>query len=420
MLSRLAAAGVRLGLDRVGSFMDWLGTPQADVPMVHVAGTNGKGSVSAMVAAALSAQGLKVGLYTSPHLQHVNERVRIGGRPLGDEELGELLEHVVAEAGLWTASKSLALPDDAPPLTYFEALTAVAFLAFQRHQVDVAVVEVGLGGRLDATRIGRAVVTIVTSVGLDHCEVLGPDLASVAYEKAGIFREGVPAIIGALPVEAARVVRSHAGAVGAPAVVWGDDFAVEGTPDDFSFRWRDRTLSGLKTALQGQHQVRNAGTALAALCALGEAWPALSVSESALRTGLECVRHRGRCEWLASDVLIDGAHNVEASQALADYLATLPREGPRTLLLGVCQDKDVRGVVAPLLSQIDRVCTTHCSHPRAMAAGEVAEALVDLSVPVLPAGSVEGALPLSRQFDGLLVVAGSLFLAGAVRDLMAP
>jgi len=418
VLSRLAAGGVRLGLDRVGSFLGWLGSPQGTFPMVHVAGTNGKGSVTALVAACLQAQGLRTGLYTSPHLQHVNERIRLNGQAISDAQLDDLLVEVADQARSWAAAQAMELPEDAPPLTYYEALTACAFLAFARAEVDVAVVEVGLGGRLDATRTGSPAVTTVTSVGLDHCEVLGPDLASVAYEKAGIFRRSVPAVIGPLPPDAARVARSHAGEVGAQAIVWDRDFAVQGGPEDFRYRWRDRTLSGLQTGLQGAHQVRNAGVALATLMALGEQRPDLACSESALRTGLDQVRHPGRCEWAASDVLLDGAHNVEASQALADYLATLPRHGGRTLLVGVSGDKDVRAVVAPLLSQIDRVCTTHCAHPRAKPAGQVAESLVDLSVPVLPAGPIEEALSLGRQFDGLLVVAGSLFLVGAVRDLL--
>jgi dihydrofolate synthase / folylpolyglutamate synthase len=420
VLSRLAAAGVRLGLERVGSFLGWLGSPQAGFPMVHVAGTNGKGSTTAVIAAILQAQGLRTGWYTSPHLQHVNERVRVNGRAISDGQLHELLEEVAREAGLWAAAQALELPDDTPPLTYFEALTACAFLAFHRTDVDVAVAEVGLGGRLDATRTGRAVVTAITSVGLDHCDVLGPDLASVAYEKAGIFRAGVPAVIGPLHRDAARVVRSQAGAVGAPAVVWGEDFETSGGADDFSFRWRETRLDGLKTALQGEHQVRNAGVALATLMALGEVRPDLQVTEAAVRAGLDQVRHPGRCEWLTSDVLVDGAHNVEAAQALADYLRSLGREQPCTLLLGVSGDKDVRAVVAPLMPYVARICTTHCDHPRAVPAGQVAEALVDLSVPVLPAGPIEEALGLARQFDGLLVIAGSLFLAGAVRDLLRP
>ncbi len=420
VLTELATAGVRLGLERVGSYLGWLGSPQASFPMVHVAGTNGKGSTTALLASCLSAQGLRTGHYSSPHLQHVNERIRVDGHSISDRLLGELLERVAGEARAWAAAQAMELPEGQPPLTYYEAMTAAAFLAFQRAELDLAAVEVGLGGRLDATRTGQAVVTAITSIGLDHCEVLGPDLASVAYEKAGIFRPGVPAVIGPLPGDAMRVARSQAGGLGAPALIWGEDYEASGTPQDFRFRFRGRELTGLELGLRGDHQVRNAGVALASLYALAEVRPELAVSEAALRSGLAGVRHAGRCEWAASDVLLDGAHNVEASQALADYLAGLPREAPRTLLLGVSKDKDVRSVVAPLMGQVERVCTTHCAHPRAMPAGEVASALVDLSVPVLPAGPVEDALGLARQFDGLLVVAGSLFLVGAVRDLLSP
>ncbi len=418
LLTQLAAAGVRLGLERIGSLLGWLGSPQATFPMVHVAGTNGKGSVSTVIGAALRAQGLHVGRYTSPHLQHVNERIVIDGRAISDEDLSSLLEEVSFKARSWAAVQATELPETELPLTYYEALTACAFLHFQRSKVDVAVVEVGLGGRLDATRTGRAVATAIVTVGLDHCEVLGPDLASVAYEKAGIFRGGVPAVVGRVPQEALSVVRSQAASVGAPAHVIDEDWTVEGTPEEFRFRFGEVEWSGLATALNGAFQVHNCGVALATLAALGRARPDLAVKESAVRLALSRVRHPGRCEWVASDVLIDGAHNVEAAQALADYLQTLPRDRPRTLLLGMTQGKDVRAMVAALGPQVDRILTTACSHPRAMPPGAVAEALVDLSVPVMPAGPVEDALPLGRQCDGLLVVAGSLFLVGAVRDLV--
>jgi len=419
-LTLLAAAGVRLGLDRIGSLLGWLGSPQATFRMVHVGGTNGKGGASAVIDAALRAQGLKVGRYTSPHLQHVNERIVIDGRAISDEELSALLEEVTLEAHRWAEAQASDLSEEALLLTYYEALTACAFLYFCRREVDVAVVEVGLGGRLDATRTGRAVATAIVTVGLDHCEVLGPDLASVAFEKAGIFRRGRPAVVGRLPPDALRVVRSQAAALEAPAFLCDEDWSVEGTPEDFRFRMGEVDWSGLSVALHGAHQVHNCGVALATLVALGQAAPDLAVSESAVRLALTRVRHPGRCEWLASDLLVDGAHNVEGAQALADYLRGLPRDRPRTLLFGMSEGKDVRAVVAALGPQVDRILTTACSHPRAISPGAVAEALVDFSVPVMPAGPVEEALPLGRQCDGLLVVAGSLFLVGAVRDLMTP
>jgi dihydrofolate synthase/folylpolyglutamate synthase len=424
VLQRLSQSGVRLGLSRVGAFLAHLGHPERSAPVLHVAGTNGKGGVCAIATACLRARGLTVGTYTSPHLSQLNERIRVGGQPISDPQFSRLIEEIVARAAEWARDERPDLAEDAPPLTYYEAMTAAAFVHFARAQVDVAVIEVGLGGRLDATNVVQAATSVITSIGLDHCEQLGSDHASVAAEKAGILREGVPVVLGPLPRAAMRVVRSMAETLGAPARIYGEHFRVSGDPRSFSWEnsWgaSPERVGGLRTRLNGAFQIENAAVAIAALVCLGEQIPQLRIDEGALMMGLSAVSHPGRCEWLSEDLLVDGAHNDEGARRLAEYLSTLPRRRRRTLLLGASADKDIRSIAAALAPQVDRVFTTRCAHPRAAEPGSVAEALVGLSCPVMPAGPIEDALPLARRGGDLVIAAGSLFLVGAVRDIVGP
>ena len=416
LLQRLASAGVRLGLQRVEALLEAMGSPHAAMPSLHVAGTNGKGSVCMMLDGCLRAAGRHTGLYTSPHIQQLNERFRIDGRPISDARLDALLVEIDRRAREWAHARGEAR--DYGGLTVFEAETLAAFLWFAQQELDVAVLEVGLGGRLDATNVVTPEVTCVVSVGLDHTDRLGDTIAAIAAEKAGILKPGVPMVVGPLPKDALSAVRVMAKERGCPLIVAGTDFRVEGSPEDFSYRSARLSLSGLSCGLSGAHQVQNAGVALAMLERWSERRPELAVDEAALRAGLKSAQNPGRFEWLAEDLLIDGAHNVDGARALASALAALPRDRPRTLLLGASKDKDVRAIAAALRPMIDRVFTTSCAHPRAMMPGEVAERLVGLGVPVLPAGPIEDALPMAREGRGLVIVAGSLFLAGAARDLL--
>ncbi|MCK6521719.1 bifunctional folylpolyglutamate synthase/dihydrofolate synthase [Myxococcota bacterium] len=416
LLQRLAAAGVRLGLHRVEALLEAMGSPHAAMPSLHVAGTNGKGSVCMMLDACLRAAGRHTGLYTSPHIQQLNERFRIDGRPISDARLDGLLVEIDRRAREWAHARGEARDDGG--LTVFEAETLAAFLWFAQQELDVAVLEVGLGGRLDATNVVTPEVTCIVSVGLDHTDRLGDTVAAIAAEKAGILKPGVPMVVGPLPKDALSAVRVMAKERGCPLTVAGIDYRVEGSPDDFSYRSARLSLSGLSCGLGGAHQVENAGVALATLERWSERRPELAVNEAALRAGLKAAQNPGRFEWLADDLLVDGAHNVDGARALASALAALPRDRPRTLLLGASKDKDVRAIAAALRPMVDRVLTTSCAHPRAMMPGEVAERLVGLGVPVLPAGPIEDALPTAREGRGLVIVAGSLFLAGAARDLL--
>ncbi|HEY1584102.1 MAG TPA: Mur ligase family protein, partial [Polyangia bacterium] len=311
MLERLVALrrfGVRPGLEGTRALLAAVGNPERDLPVVHVGGTNGKGSTAAMIAAGLRADGRRVGLYTSPHLLRFTERIVIDGVEIGRERAAELAARVLAAA---------------EGATFFEVVTAMALCAVAEAGVDVAVLEVGLGGRLDATNIvERPLAAIVSSVGLDHTDVLGPTIADIAREKAGVFKCGCPGLFAAGD-EAAAVLQAEAERVGAaPIERFGRDFD-------------DADLPPL--ALAGAHQRRNAALARRALELVG-------VGTRAIREGLANVKWPGRMDRLSPTVLVDAAHNEEGARALA---AAWP-DGPWTLVVGVLADKDARAIVAPL------------------------------------------------------------------------
>jgi len=416
LLKQLTASGIRLGLDRVRGFLVDLGGPHRCAPMVHVAGTNGKGSVCSMVDCMMQEAGYKTGLTLSPHLQQVNERIRIDGKPISDADLNALLNKIDVCAKAW-GETHLDLEPGELPLTYFEAMVAAAFVHFEQSNVGVGVIEVGLGGRLDATCVVNPAVSAVVSVGLDHTDRLGPDVASVAFEKAGVFRGSIPGVVGDVPPDAMRVLRDTAASKGTPLFALGEDFHVSGGEDAFVWEMGAVRIENLRLGLQGRFQKKNAGVALA-IVELLERGGIFTIPHAARRRGLLKARHAGRLEWVADDILVDGAHNIDAARVLAEHLSRLPRKGPRSLLLGLSADKDMRMIAAALAPQVDRIFTTRCAHPRAAEPDEVAAALVNLEVPVVVAGPIEQALPRVQEEPGLVVVAGSLFLAGAVRDLL--
>jgi len=416
LLKKLTASGIRMGLENIRGFLLDLGSPHRCAPMVHVAGTNGKGSVCSIVDCVLQEAGYTTGMTLSPHLQQVNERIRINGQPISDEALDELLTQIDAWARAW-GEQHMHLKHGEFPLTYFEAMIAAAFVHFHRQEVAAGVIEVGLGGRLDATCVVQPAVSAVVSVGLDHLDRLGPDIASVAYEKAGVFRGGVPGVVGNVPPDALRVLRDAGASRGAPLFVFGEDFRVEGGPDSFSWEMGSVRIDDLQLSLEGDFQRTNAAVALT-IVELLERSGVFTIPVGARRRGLLRARHAGRLEWVEQNLLVDGAHNIDSARVLADHLASLPRHTPRSLLLGVGSDKDIRMIGTLLAPQVDQIFTTRCAHPRAAEPEEVAEALSNLELPIRVAGPIEEALPRIRTEPGLVVVAGSLFLAGAVRDLL--
>src|SRR5438552_164706 len=373
--------GIKPGLDRTLALLSALGDPQRAFTAMHVGGTNGKGSTAAMLAAMLASQGYCVGLYTSPHLVDFSERIQINGHAIPSEWLAELTERVrvAAEAHL------------AEPPTFFEATTVVAFAYFAEMRVEHAVVEVGLGGRFDATNVIAPLVSIITTIGLDHQEYLGNTLEAIAFEKAGIIKRGAPVVVGRMGEGPLSVIRAAAAERQAGCVVLDQDFHAAGEgPECFAYRglrWRDE---GLACPLPGRHQLDNAACALAALeMAAGRG---VRVSERARRDGLRAVRWPGRLELAGRrpDIWLDGAHNPHAAEALAEYLRTWwarrgeSPTGRLILVVGMMQDKDRRRILAILTTVpgVSQLILTRAAHPRAAAPEALAQDAPDLGLPL--------------------------------------
>lgn len=413
-LGQRAPRGMVLGLDRVREALAALGDPHAAVPAVHVAGTNGKGSVCAMVESIARAAGLRAGLYTSPHLSRFAERIRVGGEPVGD--------------AAFEAALSAALERVPSPLTFFEALTVAAFVAFRDAGVDLAILEVGLGGRLDATNVVAApLCTAITSIALDHQALLGPTLADIAREKAGILKPGAPAVLGPLAPEADATIEAVAQAVGAGPRLRVARAGDGGGAGDIAVGragsgGRAARIAGpgrgaieVELGLRGAHQAENAGVACGVAWQLAGRWPAI---DRALPAGLAAARWPGRLERIdagGAQVLLDCAHNPHGAEALA---AWLDEEGPgpaRTaLVFGAMADK---GWGEMLQTLAPRALRRFYVTPQGRAAAPL-EALRQVA-PGEPIGdpgaavtrAIEGAAP-----GGLVVVTGSIYLVGEVRS----
>lgn len=412
LLDQLGQTGVRLGLDRIRSFLTAIGEPHRAYPVVHVAGTNGKGSVCAMVTRALVRAGYRVGTTISPHVEEINERVQIDGVPVDDATLTEVLDAVDRARWEWARSADV----DGVPLTYFEFVTAAAFLCFAQQRVDVAVVEVGMGGRLDATNVVQPVVCAIPSVGLDHVPDLGTTLAEIAGEKAGILKRGASAVTGPLAPEARAVFEQRAAALGVELWTPGRELRREHRRGAWNLATPDGVLSDVRLGLQGPHQGANALVALGVLHQLRR--QGFLVSEEAIREGFAEAFVPVRLERLAPGLVVDGAHNADGARALAAWLAGQPRPRTRILLFGAGADRDPVTLIEPLLPHVDEVVTTRCSHPKARDPMELALALRGLDVTLSAGGPIEETLPEVYVEADETLVAGSLFVAGAARSLV--
>jgi dihydrofolate synthase/folylpolyglutamate synthase len=396
-------AGMRQGLERIEGLLDALGRPEQRYRLVQVGGTNGKGSVSAMLAAMLRAAGRRVGLYTSPHLVSFRERIRVDGEPIPEDGVVDGVE----------ALGTLVARLDA---TTFEATTALALDHFAREAVDVAVLEVGLGGRLDATTVGTPEVVVISRIDLDHQAVLGGTIETIAAEKAAIIRGGI-AVSAAQAPEAERVVVTRAASVGVPLLLEGRDLSVSVErrgPDGqrLTCAGPGWSLAGLELAMPGSYQPSNALIAVAAARGLG-------VGEAAIRDGLARVWWPGRFQILRRGggfLVLDGAHNPAGARALAASLRDVFGEAKIAFVLGILADKDAAGIIDALAPLADRVVLVAPPSPRATAPAAL-RALVPARVrSVEIAGSPAHALELAGRDPStpVICVAGSLFLIGEV------
>ncbi len=426
-LQSYARFGVDLGLDRVKAVLAALENPHQQVPMIHVAGTNGKGSVCAYLASVLTAAGYKTGRYTSPHLVDWRERICIDGRPISWMALKAALDSV--EAAISKGKSSTNASEPAIP-TQFEVFTAAAWQHFAQQQVDVAVVEVGLGGRLDATNVwDQPLATVIVSISRDHWQRLGNTLAEIAGEKAGILKSGVSAIVGPLPEEAVAVVKAKASAVGAP-LIWVQPAIERSDRRSVDRKSVDRKSAGKKSeeslmlsyggldyrqALLGEHQRVNSACAIAVLQSLqAKGW---DITDTAIVEGMGAVRWPGRLQqvqWQGHSLLMDGAHNQDAAQSLRTYLDRTYPSQPITWLIGMLETKDHTGIFEVLLKPGDRLHLT--AVPEHLSADPAAlSAIANQSCPSLAQTAIhpnlEAALTAAIQTKPT-VLCGSLYLIG--------
>jgi dihydrofolate synthase/folylpolyglutamate synthase len=413
--------GIKLGLDAIRALVARLQHPERTFLPVIVAGTNGKGSVTAMVARALRAAGLRVGRYTSPHLVHLRERYAIDDVDVTDGQLDAALQTVFeAEEALLARG---ALPG---PATYFELTTAAAFEIFRAARVQVAVIEVGLGGRHDATNVVAAPYAAITSIGLDHVAQLGDTLEAIAREKAGVVMPGATVVSGVTQDAPARVIAEICATQGARLVRAFEDVAIDARDEDgasvLQLRTPVRAYGPARLALRGMHQVANAVVAVRLLEALEAAGVGGGVE--AITAGLTDTAWPGRLEQRtirgAVRLVLDGAHNPAGADALAHWLRSTGF-WPMTLVTACMRDKDVEGLLTPLLPLASHVIATAVAFPRALPADELATRVRAMAphLPVQAIADPAAAVAEASAQGGRVVVAGSLFLVGAVRAVLA-
>lgn len=413
--------GVKTGLDNMTRLCALLGDPQNSLRAVHVAGTNGKGSTCACLESVLRAAGYRVGLYTSPFLQHYTERIRIDGLRVDEAAFFAAFDPVHAAVEALRAEGLRPTP--------FEIGTALAFLAFAQADADLCVIEVGLGGRFDPTNVLTPLVCAIASIGLDHQAILGDTLPDIAGEKAGIMKPGVPVVTAAASPEIEAVFAARAAEVGAPwRFLTGDE--MKPLPADPSmalvaqhvaFACDGWVLPELWLRLLGAHQLRNAALALAALAELKRI--GLPISDEAVVQGLARVRWPGRLEYVAGApaILLDGAHNAQGAQALAAFAKTLPEGAARVLLCGVLEEKLSPEMLGALAELAPRAAATAPQERRAVPPEALAGELEQRGVRTEVCGDAASALAQARAIAGaagIVIVAGSLYLVGEVRALL--
>jgi dihydrofolate synthase/folylpolyglutamate synthase len=377
------AAGIKLGLENVRCLMDALGNPHRQLACIHVAGTNGKGSVSAMLDSVARAAGLRTGLYTSPHLVRFNERIQVSGQPITDDKV---------LAGLSVIKEGIARSGCTP--TFFEITTTLGFLHFLTQRVDLAIMETGLGGRLDATNLITPLVSVLTSIDLDHQKILGDSRAKIAREKAGIIKPGVPVVSIAQTADVREVIDDVAASLGSPVT------------------YSTEPITDFQIGLAGSHQRLNAAVARDALVA-GK----LGISSEALKTGLKSVFWPGRFQALGDRLTIDGAHNPAASQRLVQtWSECYPGISP-TIVFGGLRDKDLDEMLAALAPIATRFFLVPVKNPRSENPASI-RLPNGISGAVFP--GVQEAVEAARKLPEPILATGSLFLVGEVLTWMQP
>lgn len=419
-------AAMKLGLERIAALTQAFTQPQSRYPIAQIAGTNGKGSTAAMTAAIAQAAGLKTGLFTSPHLVEITERICVNGVQIAPDDFARLATSVREAGAQLMATGVLA---DEPSL--FEQITMIALLYFAEQRVDVAVLEVGLGGRFDATTICTPTVTAITPIAFDHMRLLGNTLAAIAGEKAGIIKSGVPVVVAQQPDEALGVIQQRAAELNAPVISVAEElgaatlFQTEAVNlGQYRIRYRSRrTEYDAVLNLRGKHQVDNALVAIHLAEQLQNA--GVAISAQAIVTGLEQAEWPGRLQLLqiaGVPVLLDGAHNPAGAQVLREFLAEHCASKPLTLLFGAMADKAVDEIIPLLFPLAERVVLAKVNNPRAAEPQAMADLAREFPGELICVADVADAFALALQVTppgGLVCVCGSLFLLGELAPHLA-
>lgn len=416
-LYKRPAFGIKFGLETERALLAHLNNPQDKLKVIHVAGSNGKGSVCAMLEAVLRAAGLKTGLYTSPHLIRFNERIRVNGEPISDAALAELITLVDA------ADQAASAQPNGRAATFFEFATALAFQYFQREQVDIAILETGLGGRLDATNVVTPLLAVICSISLEHTAFLGKDLLSIAQEKAGIIKPARPLIVGPLPQEAQTEIGRLAQQQHAPLIAATQSVSVQRLSQNhqgqkIKIESAANSYGSLTLPLIGKFQIINTAIAIATLEVLANL-NAQDLPLAAVRKGLEQVSWPGRFQLISPvpRLIVDGAHNPEAAAALAQALKDFLPATDIGLILGMCADKDLDGFLNPLAGLVKRCWLVPLNNVRGRPPQDLLAATKARGWPSALT-NLSQALSESRSWAlanaGAVCATGSLFLTGQI------
>lgn len=403
--------GIKFGLSKTAQLLKALGDPHRGRRFIHIAGTNGKGSVAAMVSSVLARSGLKVGLYTSPHLVRFTERFRINDREMNTD----------TAAGL--ASELLGAFDPSEAPTFFEVVTAMALVHFAREETDVAVMEVGMGGRLDATNVIDPMVTVITNISLEHQQYLGRRLVDIAGEKGGIVKQGVQLVTGVTQPSVIERMEMICRERGAPMIRLGRHVHYRSTSLGLNYTGPSLRLRNLRLGLTGRFQVRNAALALAVLEVLGE--KGFQPSQDHIRQGLAGVKWPGRMHLVSRrpDIVVDGGHNPRALRALADAVPLAFSFNRLILVIGVMEDKDIASVMKAIVPLAAYVIYTRPLYARAAEPEVLQKAASPLGKPGEIASTLPQALDRALEiadFEDLILISGSLFTAGEALSLLDP
>lgn len=455
-LYNLQKYGIKLGIEKTQKIMSVIGNPHNDFRTIHVAGTNGKGSVSAIIASILMANGFKVGLFTSPHLVSFTERIRINNKEISESDVVNLTKEI--------KTRLEYLKSQIPDPTFFEFVTAMAFLYFSRNAVDWAVIEAGMGGRLDATNIIIPEVSVITKISYDHKEFLGDTLTAIAKEKAGIIKNRVPVVSAQQDKEAEEVIIKTAIEKSSPLFIYGKDFSgklrssgLEGIT--FDYIDNSYTIANLHTPLAGDHQLFNACIAIkAAMIAIRKKRPESQVFneinektdylfeplnsqilETLLKDGISKTKWHGRLEIVNYDpiIMIDGAHNPDAASVLAEFIRSHLINYRIILIMGVMSDKDIKGIMSPLLPVASEIIFTAPNYSRAASPQRLSEIALQMGFPSKTANSVKEAIemamkdynapcimsnefksPLITHHSSLILITGSFYTIGEAMEIL--